>query len=259
MRQRINLRYILDEAIRVVALVSSSNYNEIMNKVVFVTGASRGIGLATVQKFVDKGFSVAGFYNQQEGPKIKNVSWYKLDISKYSSIKESFAKAFSEFKRIDCLVNCAGVFGYKDLVGYDEDLMDRVISINEKGTYLCTKEVLGKMTEGSIINISSTAAQVGSSDPIYAATKSAILGFTKSMAKSLAPKIRVNCIAPGATNTDMMKNYKPERVQQLKEMTLLKRLAESEDIANSIYFLSSDEAKHITGICLDINGGYVLR
>ena len=237
----------------------SDNYNETMKKVVFITGASRGIGLATVHKFIDNGFSVAGFYNQQVGPEIKNVSWYQLDISQYSSIQESFAKAFKEFGRVDCLVNCAGVFGYKDLAGYDEELMDRVISINEKGTYLCTKEVLDKMTVGSIINVSSTAAQVGSSDPIYAATKSAILGFTKSMAKSLAPKIRVNCIAPGATNTDMMKNYNPERVQQLKDMTLLKRLAESEDIANSIYFLSSDESKHITGVCLDINGGYVLR
>ena len=115
------------------------------------------------------------------------------------------------------------------------------------------------MKDGSIINVSSTAAQVGSSDPVYAGTKSAILGFTKAMAKALAPKIRVNCISPSATNTDMMKNYKPERVEQLKNLTLLKRLAEPEDIANSIYFLASEEAKHITGICLDVNGGYVLR
>ena len=230
-----------------------------MKKVVFITGASRGIGLATAKKFASNGWGVAGFYNRNEGPKLDNVNWYQLEISSYQSVKGSFQKAFKDFGRIDCLVNCAGIFGYTDLAGYDEELIDKVISVNEKGTYLCIKEILGKMSEGSIVNLSSTAAQVGSSDPVYAGTKSAILGFTKSMAKALAPKIRVNCIAPGAADTDMMKNYKPERVAQLKEMTLLKRLAEPEDIANAIYFLASSESKHITGACLDVNGGYVLR
>lgn len=230
-----------------------------MQKVVFITGASRGIGLATAKKFSDRGWKVAGFYNKTQGQKIENVFWYKLDLIKYSSIKESFENAFKDLKRIDCLVNCAGVFGYKDLLGYDENLIDSVIAVNEKGTYLATKEAIEKMKEGVIVNISSTAAQIGSSDPVYSGTKSAILGFTKSMAKVLAPKIRVNCIAPGATNTDMMKNYRPERVTQLRDMTLLKRLAEPEDIADAIFFLSSEEAKHITGICLDVNGGYVLR
>jgi len=229
------------------------------NKVVFITGASRGIGLATVSKFVANGWWVVGFYNQNQGPKIKNVSWYYLDVANYSSIIEAFTSAYKEFGRIDCLVNCAGIFGYKDLAGYDEELIDKIIAVNEKGTYLCTKEILDKMTDGSIANISSTAAQVGSTDPIYAASKAAILGFTKSMAKALAPKIRVNCVAPGAANTDMMKNYKPERVAQLRDLTLLKRLAEAEDVASAIYFLASDEAKHITGTCLDVNGGYVLR
>lgn len=114
------------------------------------------------------------------------------------------------------------------------------------------------MTEGTVVNVSSTVALVGGTDPIYSGTKAALLGFTKSMAKTLAPKIRVNAVAPGATDTDMMKTYNPERRQQLVDATLLKRMAEAGDIANTIYFLASDESKHITGICLNVSGGYVL-
>lgn len=230
-----------------------------MNKVVFITGASRGIGLATVKKFAANGWKIAAFYNQKEGSSIDNVNWYKLEILDYKSIKESFQNAFNVLGKIDCFINCAGIFGYKSLAEYDEELLDKVIGVNEKGMYLCTKEILNKMIEGTVVFISSTAAQIGSTDPIYAGTKSSVLGFTKAMAKALAPKIRVNCIAPGVTNSDMAKDMKPERLAQLKDLTLLKRIAECEDIANTIYFLSSDESKHITGSCIDVNGGYVLR
>ena len=230
-----------------------------MKKVAFITGASRGIGFATARKFSEKGWEVAGFYNIAPGPKVKNCKYYQLDLSNSKETEKAFGKAFRDFKRIDCLVNCAGIFGYKNLKDYDEKLMDQVIAVNEKGTYLCTKLILDKMTQGSIVNISSTAAQIGSSDPVYAGTKSAIFGFTKSMAKALAPNVRVNCVSPGVTESNMTKSMNPERLTQLIDMTLLKRIALPEDIANGIYFLASDEANHITGICLDISGGYVLR
>lgn len=230
-----------------------------MTKTVFITGASRGIGLATAKKFISEDWNVVGFYNQNPGDIQTGCTWYQLDMSDSKSIKAVFDKAMSEHGQIDAFVNCAGIFGYKNLNDYDEELMDKVIAVNEKGTYLTTKAVLSNMKSGSIIYISSTAAQVGSTDPIYAATKAAIFGFTKSMAKALAPSIRVNCIAPGVTNSDMTKNMKPERLAQHKDMTLLKRIAEPEDIAETIYFLSSDTSKHITGSCIDINGGYVLR
>lgn len=230
-----------------------------MTKTVFITGASRGIGLATAKKFISEGWKVVGFYNQKPGDIQAGCTWYQLDMSDSRSIKGVFEKALSEHGQIDAFVNCAGIFGYKNLIDYDEELMDKVINVNEKGTYLTTKAVLSNMKSGSIVYISSTAAQVGSTDPIYAATKAAIFGFTKSMAKALAPNIRVNCIAPGVTNSDMTKNMKPERLAQHKDMTLLKRIAEPEDIAETIYFLSSDASKHITGSCIDINGGYVLR
>ena len=230
-----------------------------MKKVVFITGASRGIWLATVKKFASNGWKVAGFYNQKEGEKIEGVTWYKLEISEYKSIKESFQKAFDDLGRIDAFVNCAGIFGYKNLAEYHEELMNKVIAVNEKGMYFTTKVILENMTEGTIIYLSSTTAQVGSSDPVYAGTKAAVLGFTKSMAKALAPKIRVNAVSPGATNTDMMKHHNPDRLKQLIEMSLLKRLGEPEDVANAIYFLGSNESINITGACIDVNGGYVLR
>lgn len=230
-----------------------------MKKVVFITGASRGIGLATANRFVKEGWQVAGFYRQSIGPEIPGVKWYQVDVTKSSEIESTFAKAFTDFGEIDCLVNCAGIMAYKKLEDYSDSLMDEVIAVNEKGTYLCTKFVIGKMTQGSIVNISSSAAQLGSTDPIYAASKGAILSFTKSMAKALAPNVRVNAVAPGVTNTDLLKHHDPDRIQKLKDSTLLKKIAQPEEIAAGIYFLASPESSNITGICLDMSGGYVLR
>jgi 3-oxoacyl-[acyl-carrier protein] reductase len=229
-----------------------------MIKVVFITGASRGIGLATVKKFSENGWSVAAFYNQTPGPKIKNVKWYQLEITSYESIKKAFDSAFKDLGRIDSFVNSAGIFGYKKMFEYDEETIDSVMAVNEKGAYLTTKEIMNKMAEGSIVYVSSTAAQLGSNDPVYAGTKGALLSLTKSMAKALAPKVRVNCIAPGVTRTEMTENMNQERLKQLIDMTLLKRIAEPEDMADAIYFLASDESKHITGTCLNVSGGYVL-
>lgn len=229
------------------------------NKVAFITGASRGIGLATAKKFVDGGWKVAGFYNHKIGPKIKGVIWHQLEIADKNSVESAFTKAFKDFKRLDTLVNCAGIFGYKNIVEYDETLFDKVIGVNEKGAYYVTQEALRYMKAGSIVYVSSTAAQIGSTDPVYAGTKSAILGLTKSIAKAYAPNIRVNCVAPGVTDSDMTKDMKPERLQHLVSMSLLKRIAKAEDVAEAIHFLASDNAMHITGTCLDINGGYVLR
>ena len=116
-----------------------------IKKVVFITGASRGIGLATVKKFILEGWYVAGFYNQNPGPDVKNCRWYQLELSDPENISFSFSKAYKNFGQINCLVNNAGIFGYKNLAEYDEKLIDRVIAINEKGTYLATQAVLDKM------------------------------------------------------------------------------------------------------------------
>ncbi|TSC87915.1 MAG: 3-oxoacyl-[acyl-carrier protein] reductase [Microgenomates group bacterium Gr01-1014_16] len=234
-------------------------YRLMDRKVVFITGASRGIGAACVRKFSDNGWNVAGFYKQTRIENTETVKYYQCDVADASSVQKAFDQAFADFGRIDCLVNNAGIFGYKKYPNVDEKMIDEMIGINEKGVYWCTKSVLAKMESGSIISVSSTVAQVGGTDPMYSATKAAILGFTKSLAKVMAPKIRVNAVAPGATDTDMMKNYDADRKEFLINATLLKKIAQPEDVANGIYFLASEEAGHITGACLDINGGYVLR
>lgn len=231
-----------------------------MTKVVFITGASRGIGNATVEKFLREGWQVAGFYNKHKIEDTKTSKFYQMDIEDEASIKAAFTKAFSDFKQIDCLVNDVGCFGGRGLASYDSNRMDFVYRVNERGTYLCTQIALNWLKEGSIVNISSTAAQVGSSDPIYAAAKAAISGFTKSMAKELAPKIRVNCVAPGVVDTEMLRSYyDAEKMEKRRQEILLKEIAKPEDIADGIYFLASDNSRQITGACLDINGGYVLR
>ncbi|KKU55609.1 hypothetical protein A3H89_00045 [Candidatus Amesbacteria bacterium RIFCSPLOWO2_02_FULL_48_11] len=228
-------------------------------KVVFITGASRGIGRATAEKFVKEGWQVAGFYTEKAVAESEGIKYYQVDVADWDSIKRGFGQAYEHFRRIDCLVNCAGIYGYKTLAQYDIETMEKVIGVNEMGTYLTGKWAAEKMVKGSMVFITSTAAQAGSSDPVYAGTKAAVQGFVKSMAKELAPNIRVNSVAPGVTNSGMTKQMNQERLAQLIEMSLLKKIARPEDIANGIYFLASDEASHITGACLDINGGYVLR
>lgn len=231
-----------------------------MNKVVFITGASRGIGAATVAKFLAEGWSVAGFYKQNRLPNTESSKYYQMDVADELSVKGAFSKAFSDFGKVDALVNCAGIVVDKKLSEYTLEDIGRIVGVNELGVFLCTKEILGKMKAGVIVNVGSTGAFAGSYDSIYAATKGAVHSFTKSMALELAPDIRVNSVAPGLTKTDMgMTGWKPEELKERVRAIPLGEMARPEDIANGIYFLASDQASHITGACLDINGGYVLR
>jgi len=228
-------------------------------KVVFITGASRGIGRATVDKFLKEGWKVAGFYRETKVEDANEAKFYQMDVVDNDSIEKAFQKAYQDFGRIDAFVHCVGIFGYKNLAQYDLETMENVVAINEVGTYVATKQILNFLKNGSLVYISSTAAQIGSFDPVYSGTKGAVLAFVKSMAKALAPNIRVNSVAPGVTESDMVKSRNQERLDQEIGTSLLKKIAEPADIANGIYFLSSEQASHITGACLDINGGYVLR
>jgi len=241
------------------------------DKVIVITGASRGIGKATAIRFGQEGGFVFVCFNKNNEKADEVVELIKksggdgislqMDVSRPESVKTAADEIKKIKGKIDVLVNNAGIFLGKLLPEYDEDLMEKIISVNEKGIYRVTKELLVIISQdGVIINVASSAGESGSeSDPIYAASKAAVIGFTKSLAKQLAPKIRVNAVAPGVVETDLVKgnteNWRKLRTEQI----LLREFAQPEDIAEAIVFLASSSAKHITGTTLDVNGGYYLR
>lgn len=241
------------------------------NKIILITGASRGIGRAAAVRFAREGAFVFVCYqkNQDSAEEVvKTVQLeggeavsLKMDVSLIESVKLGFEEVKKSKGRIDVLVNNAGILLGKLLWEYDEDLMEKVISVNEKGLYRTTREFLPIIPQGGvIINLASSAGESGSeSDPVYSASKAAVIGFSKSLAKQLAPKIRVNAVAPGVVETDLIKGNTETWRKLRNEQILLKQFAQPEDIAEAIVFLASESAKHITGATLDVNGGYYLR
>lgn len=241
------------------------------DKIIVITGASRGIGRATAIRFgQEKGFVFVCYQKNKEKAEevidfIKksggNGVSLQMDVSSPESVKVACDQIKKIKNRVDVLVNNAGILLGKLLWEYDEDLMEKTISVNEKGIYRVTKELLPLIPQGGvIINIASSAGQSGSeSDPVYSGSKAAVIGFTKSLAKQLAPKIRVNAVAPGVVDTDLIKGNTSTWRKLRQEQILLRGFAQPEDIAEAIVFLASDSAKHITGATIDVNGGYYLR
>jgi len=241
------------------------------DKVIVVTGASRGIGRATAVRFGREGGFVFVCYKENKEKADEVVELIRksggggVSLLLNVALPGSVSEAFEEIKKVkgtvDVLVNNAGILLGKLLPEYDEDLMEKAISVNEKGMYRVTKELLPIMPQGGVIvNLASSAGESGSeSDPVYSASKAAVMGFTKSLAKQLAPKIRVNAVAPGVVETDLIKDNTENWRKLRQEQILLQEFAQSEDIAEAIVFLASSSAKHITGATLDVNGGYYLR
>ncbi len=243
------------------------------NKSVVITGASRGIGRACAVAFARCGYNVLIGYNQNKAAAeetlaavlsfgVKGVI-FAADISKQDEARRLISKAMYEFGRIDVLVNNAGIARamlMTDVTG--KDFYD-LFSVNVGGVYFVSQAAIPEMINagcGKIINISSMWGQVGASmETLYSATKSAVIGLTKAMAKELAPsKITVNCVCPGVIDTDMNSCYDEKTMEDLRQRTPLERIGTAEDIAGSVLFLSSDNADFITGEVLSVNGGFVI-
>ncbi len=181
------------------------------------------------------------------------------DLSSLESVKESFAKIHEKYGRIDILVNNAGMSDSAPFTNYTEDLFEKVMDLNVKGVFHASRAVVDYMVEqgsGVILSTSSMVSISGQAAGVaYPTSKFAVNGFTISLARELGPKgIRVNAVAPGITETDMMKAVPKEVIDPLIAQIPLRRLGQPEDIANAFTFLASDEASYITGVILSVDG-----
>lgn len=243
---------------------------KLKEKVAIVTGGSRGIGFATVKKFLEEGATVVLTASRKETAE-KAVTQVKEscpdtkvegiwpDLSSLESVKESFAKIHEKYGRIDILVNNAGMSDSAPFTNYTADLFEKVMDLNVKGVFHASRAVVDYMVEqgsGVILSTSSMVSISGQAAGVaYPTSKFAVNGFTISLARELGPKgIRVNAVAPGITETDMMKAVPKEVIDPLIAQIPLRRLGQPEDIANAFTFLASDEASYITGVILSVDG-----
>lgn len=243
-------------------------------KTALITGASGGIGRATAIKFLQNGYFVIAQYNTDiDGIKQLNNSLTKEQSQRLFTIKADFNNAdgvnkmisdvLKSFARLDVVVNNAGVGLYKLITQTEEGEWDKLFNVNVKSAFIISKRVLPAMINaghGSIINVSSMWGNVGASMEVgYSASKSALIGFSKALAKEVAPSgIRVNCVCPGVIDTKMNARFSEEDILQLKEQTPLGRIGSAQEVANLIYFLSSEEASFITGQTISCDGGFSL-
>lgn len=244
------------------------------NRVVLVTGGSRGIGAACVEMFAKAGSDVAFTYKSDKSAADKliaaikgnvKVCAYSMDMESEQDIERKIKEILSDFGRIDVLVNNAGIwkYGAADQMSLSE--WDETIRTNLTGTFLVTRAVIPVMKQnrfGRIIHISSTAGQRGEAfHSHYAASKGGVISFTKSLASELGEyNITTNCVAPGWVITDMSADVfsDEEYRESVKKAIPVQRIAEAEDIAGPVVFLASELARHINGEILNVNGGSVL-
>jgi len=235
------------------------------DKVAVVTGSSRGIGRAIAVRLAKEGCKVVINYSEdldgaKETQKLcgKDSLIVKADVSKVSDCKKLIDSAVKKFGRIDILVNNAGIFDRKSLDEVNEDDWEKVISINTKSALFCSKYATAYMKSGVIVNISSYGAfRSRPNRTIYSTSKAAIIGLTQALAMELAPRIRVNAVAPGVIKTGIIKHIasSPEELKRRMTKIPLNRLGEPEDVANVVAFLVSDEASYITGSTILVDGG----
>ena len=238
-------------------------------KVAVVTGGTKGIGFATVKKFLDNGAKVILFGSREESVN-EAVETLKKENSDYEvmgmfpklsdelEMRECFKKINDMYGRIDILVNNAGMSSKTKILDYTVEEYDKINDLNIKSVFVCSKEIVPYLSEtrGVILNTSSMVSIYGQpSGVMYPASKFAVNGITKSLSRELAPMgIRVNAVLPGIIETDMVKSLPKEMIDPLIQSIPLGRIGTPEDIANAFLFLASDMASYITGAILSVDG-----
>ena len=230
-----------------------------MKKTVLITGGVRGIGLAIAKAFQAKDYRVIVTYSKDEEnalvAKEAGLEVCKADVSKEADV----LALFSKLQNLDVLVNNAGVSLIKQIQDVSLEEFERVFAVNMGGAFLCAREAAKFMIaqkSGLILNVSSVWGEVGGScESVYSASKAALLGFTKALAKELGYSgVRVNAISPGVIQTQMNARFSKEDMRSLQEEIPLGRIGDVNDIASAVTFLEENE--YVTGIDLPVNGGF---
>ena len=237
-------------------------------KVALITGGTGGIGRSLVKAFCEAGYSVAFTYKSNTATAGELQATYGAlpilaDVRSETDVEAAVKETLSAYGRIDCLVNNAGIASISMLADVSLADWENMMATNLTSAFLFSRAVMPDMIsrkQGRIINITSMWGLVGSSCEVhYSATKAALIGMTKALAKELGPSgITVNAIAPGVINTEMNSALSEEDREALVNDTPMMRIGEPSDVAEAALFLASDKASFVTGEVLNVSGGYVI-
>jgi 3-oxoacyl-[acyl-carrier protein] reductase len=243
------------------------------NRITLITGAGRGIGFAAAELFAAEGATVIlngrnAEFLEQRAAELRDrfgtpVECLAYDVSQSDGVKAAFASIFQRHRRLDVLVNNAGILRDALLGMITRDLIDDTVQTNIIGPILHLQEaarLMGRKQSGSIINLASIIGRVGNKgQTVYAASKAAMIGMTMAAAKELAPKnIRVNAVAPGFIATDMTRQLPPAIFEERVKSVGIGRIGEAKEVAETILFLASDESRYVTGQVIGVDGAMVI-